>query len=214
MMLVIGAMVLLGILALSVNRALQDSDIAVSQSGGALQALGVAQAIIEDAGRLAFDERLVHGAPTSLPGGLTPADSVSQGPDGGEADVSLFDDLDDYNRYTQDFNVGGEAFRVRVSVGYIEPHGGGAGGGAAARLDHRLGNAVRLGAHLLQEDGGSRDGPDAPHRDLPESYVCLSSLSREEGESDRSWRRKRTSSSAGSPRRTSRNSWTWGRMSA
>jgi hypothetical protein len=121
MMLVIGALVLLSTLSVTVNGALMDSDLSMGQNGMSLQAVNLAQGIIEEAERMAFDETVIGGAPASMPGGFTAADSSSLGPELGEAYPDGFDDLDDFNGFNHAFTIGGQSYLVKATVGYVDP---------------------------------------------------------------------------------------------
>jgi hypothetical protein len=124
MLLIVGAMALLATLSISVNTTLVENDQTITENGLALGALGLAQGMIEEAGRLYFDEAVVGRARGDVPAlsELTPADSSSLEIDGPtETYPDGLDDVDDLNGFDQQMAVGGVPFRVQVWVGYVEP---------------------------------------------------------------------------------------------
>jgi hypothetical protein len=114
MMLTLGALVLLSTLTLSVNRALLASNDDMRQSARELQAVSLAQNMIEEALALGFDER------TTAPSVFTAPDSTSLGPESGET-YGAFDDVDDFNGFERTVTAGGEDYVIRVRVGYVDP---------------------------------------------------------------------------------------------
>ena len=111
--LVIGAMVLLSIFALSMNSSITHNQAVLYQSEEILDALAVAQGYIEQTERLRFDE----DKSATIPSSFTYAGSL--GPDSGEQ-YPNFDDVDDYNGLNiADSSSGNIAYSISVSVDYV-----------------------------------------------------------------------------------------------
>jgi hypothetical protein len=97
-MLTIGAMLLLTITILNVNRGAYNTNTTMADSRYNILSVAVATSIIEDATGLAFDENTTAGA-VSQTSSLTA--STSFGVNAGEtgSNPTSFDDFDDYNVY-------------------------------------------------------------------------------------------------------------------
>jgi len=83
-----------------------------------ITATGVAQSLIEEIAAKAFDEKTIAHTMNKTDS-LTLANSF--GPDAGETNRLLFDDIDDYNKYTSVDSLGGlGAFHYRVIIRYAQ----------------------------------------------------------------------------------------------
>jgi len=111
-LLVLGAMILLGIIALSVNRTIVDSDSWLTESKLTLLATNVAQELIEEALGKKFDENDDPAQFTAV---------VALGPEGGEASRSDFDDVDDYSGYLDMVSTPAGVFLIEAKVDYVQP---------------------------------------------------------------------------------------------
>lgn len=89
---VIGAMVLLGLLALNVNRFILSSSESTYISEYMLAASNVAQMRLDEVESRAFDEAVTNGTVVT-----DPANFSALGTDAGEAGEDNYDDIDDYN---------------------------------------------------------------------------------------------------------------------
>ena len=110
---VLCAMILLGIIALSINATIIDSDSWVTNSQYSILAINVGQELFEEAGGKQFDEN-------SVPSNFTPA--VALGPEAGEINRSLFDDIDDYDGYQDAVSTAMGACSIGVVVNYVLPN--------------------------------------------------------------------------------------------
>lgn len=115
MMLTLGALVLLSTLAISVNRTLVTNDDEMRQAARQLQAVSLAQNLIEEGLTMVYDER-----PTAM-STFTMPESTSVGPELGETYESGFDDIDDYNGLDRTITINGDEYRMRLRVGYVDP---------------------------------------------------------------------------------------------
>lgn len=98
MMLTIGAMFLLSLTILNVNRAVYNTNSTMAESRFNILAVSVATSILEDASGLAFDENTVTAAVTST-SSLTAATSFGINSGESASNPNGFDDFDDYNVY-------------------------------------------------------------------------------------------------------------------
>ncbi|MFC2136125.1 hypothetical protein ACFLR4_00980 [Bacteroidota bacterium] len=114
----IGAMVILSYLSLTFQRS---QNVQVSSSityESIISATGIGQSMLEQISGLDFDEKTIGGT-VETPDTLTHPTSL--GPEPGENDVSKFDDLDDYNGYSQlDTLSRLGSFECKVNVYYVE----------------------------------------------------------------------------------------------
>jgi len=117
MLLVIGATVILGMLFLSVNTAINQNEIILMRSTLELTGMELSQDIIENALHLCFDEAVVDTSLSSLPGAFTSPGAL--GPETGEI-YPNFDDVDDYNGYTDTISTPVLDYCVSVSVAYAD----------------------------------------------------------------------------------------------
>jgi len=118
MLLVLGAMTLLSITMLSVNRVLVEQERASMEGAFQLVATSLAQQVIEKAIGKGFDEVVLSDPPTALPDSFTTAGSL--GPEAGESYPS-FDDIDDFSGYIRtDTTDAGVAYPMNAQVEYVD----------------------------------------------------------------------------------------------
>ena len=118
LLLVLGALAIFGRFSLIVNNALLDNSTRVLQSEFEITGISLLQETISEVGLKAFDETAIGSIPASIPGGFT--STISFGPDGGETDSSMFDDVDDYNGLTMTgITIAGMTYTITVEVGYV-----------------------------------------------------------------------------------------------
>jgi len=119
-LLVIGALIILGSLVLTFNRSTQNVNANNYFNTAVIDATASGQSIIESIQTKAFDEQTVLSAVTSA-GDLTGVGSL--GPDAGESNPLQFDDIDDYDNYTEvdTFQQFGN-FSVSVQVNYVQKY--------------------------------------------------------------------------------------------
>lgn len=123
MLLTTGAIVLLGMTIITVNRSFSTQGAVLQNTEIGVYAVSLATSTVEEASGRAFDENTVDNAVTS-PNSMTAA--VSLGPETGEttspSSTLNFDDFDDYNNVTLGFKVAGvDSFTVKCNVYYIDP---------------------------------------------------------------------------------------------
>lgn len=118
MIILIGAIAILGRYSLTVNDALAGNEIIVLQSNYELSAVSIVQGIFNEAWLKSFDEETVSGFPAQIPTEFTVGEQM--GPESGES-YPYFDDVDDYNSLSiSDTSSGGLPYTLDVTVGYIE----------------------------------------------------------------------------------------------
>lgn len=117
MLLVLGAMALLSLTMLSVNRVFVEQERASMEGAFLLVATSLGQGLIDEAIGKGFDEVVLSNPPTSLPSSFTSAGSL--GPEAGESYPS-FDDIDDFNGYSRtDTTDVGVDYTMNVLVEYV-----------------------------------------------------------------------------------------------
>lgn len=110
----IGALTILSLSILKMNNNILTTDETVMDSKIGILATSIGTSLIEEASKLAFDEKTKTDPVNNL-SLLTPALSLGQETPG------VFDDFDDYNNYTQYDTIYTIPFRTECSVTYIEP---------------------------------------------------------------------------------------------
>ncbi|MCF7822723.1 MAG: hypothetical protein K9N35_00980 [Candidatus Marinimicrobia bacterium] len=118
MIILIGAIAILGRYSLTVNDALAGNEIHILQSEYELNAVSIVEGVFRQAWLKSFDENTVTGNPDSIPGSFTGASAL--GTESGES-YPNFDDIDDFN----DLTIEGEAtngmtYSMKISVGYVD----------------------------------------------------------------------------------------------
>jgi hypothetical protein len=123
----IAALLLLSLTVLRVNNSILYSDVVMYDSKYALMANSIATSIIEKASRVRADGQSIHFDENTISNQLS--DSTLLTPyaqlrtESGEPTEDLFDDVDDYNGYTQeDLYYGSVTFYTRCDVCYIMPN--------------------------------------------------------------------------------------------
>ena len=118
MIILVGAIAILGRYSLTVNSALLNSELNVLQSGYELNAILICDNLFNQAWLLAYDQNTVLSQAKSIPASFTSANSL--GSETGEV-YSDFNDIDDYNNYTTtDTTIDGMTYTASVGVGYVE----------------------------------------------------------------------------------------------
>jgi len=121
-LLVLGAIILFSIFILGIFTTENVNTKTTITNAAIITATGVAQNLLEQIQTEAFDSATVSKA-VSTPNSLTPPSSL--GPDPGETSVTKFNDIDDYNGYTEIDTIGTVAlggifsiFNVKAQVSY------------------------------------------------------------------------------------------------
>ena len=115
--LVIGGLFLLGILILNTNKANSISSDQIYNNEAVIAGTGAGQTLINQILSKAFDEKTVTSAVTKI-SDLTPAAKL--GKDTGENSITEFNDVDDYDSYSDTETIGrlGD-FDIKISVYYV-----------------------------------------------------------------------------------------------
>lgn len=119
MFLALGAMILLSLIIITTNKnSLYTEDVLYDSNFGIL-ATSLGASYIEDASKKHFD----HISDTIAISNLSMlTTSANLGPDGGENNTTLFNDVDDYNNYsTVDSSMPSAVFNVSCKVDYVNP---------------------------------------------------------------------------------------------
>jgi len=118
LLMALGAMVLLSFLVLRVNGNQLSTEDNMQNTKYGLLAISLANSVIEDANKRAFDNATIDNS-VSTASGLTLPSKL--GPESGEV-YETFDDIDDYNNYTRlDSTMPSAAFNIKCSVCYVNP---------------------------------------------------------------------------------------------
>ena len=118
MIILVGAIAILGRYSLTVNSVLLNSELNILQSGYELNAILICDNLFNQVWLLAYDQNTVLSQAKSIPASFTSANSL--GSETGEV-YSDFNDIDDYNNYTTtDTTIDGMTYTVSVGVGYVE----------------------------------------------------------------------------------------------
>jgi hypothetical protein len=115
-LLVLAAIMLLSVFILRVYSTQHNNTINIVTNAAIIKATGIAQTILEQIQTESFDSSTVSKSVTST-ASLTPVARL--GPDPGETTVTKFNDVDDYNNYTETDTIGtNDIFNVKVKVSY------------------------------------------------------------------------------------------------
>jgi hypothetical protein len=127
MMLTIGALVLLSVTVLSVNRTNLQQGFFLRRTEIGIYAISLATSMIEEAAGMDFDEVTINSAVTTPTSMTAPA---SLGPEAGEvyrgsSSATTFDDFDDFlyfknNPYKYGAN-GVDSFYIKTNLYYVDP---------------------------------------------------------------------------------------------
>lgn len=115
----LGAMTLLVVVVLNMNRSLNTTDTFLNETRFGLETTAIATSYIEEISQYPFDEVSWDTTMTSK----TPADftlAANLGPESGETDVTLFDDLDDFNNYAVAETTQQNVYNIQVQVHYVD----------------------------------------------------------------------------------------------
>lgn len=115
-MLTIMAMVLMGRVILSVNSTTLNIGFTKDMAEYRITATSLGTSMLEQSSALAFDEKTID-SPVSATSALT---TGTLGPDAGESNVDLYDDIDDFNGYSKiDTVINSAIFKTKVNVSYV-----------------------------------------------------------------------------------------------
>ncbi|MCH7818264.1 MAG: hypothetical protein IIB40_01770 [Candidatus Marinimicrobia bacterium] len=118
LLLVLGALVIFSRFSLIVNNTLLENSTRVLESEFEITGISILQETISEVGLEAFDEASVGAIPAGVPGSFTA--SVGLGPESGETDSSMYDDIDDYNGLTKTgTTIAGMTYTITIEVGYV-----------------------------------------------------------------------------------------------
>ncbi len=118
MIILLGAIAILGRYSLTVNDALAKNEIQVIQSEYELNSVSIIEGLFQQVWLKSFDKYAVSSSPQSIPGGFTPADSL--GPESGET-YPNFNDIDDFDGLSLvDTANNGMTYTLAVSIGYVD----------------------------------------------------------------------------------------------
>ena len=123
MLLTTGALILLGITVITVNRSFTQQGTVLQNTEIGVYAISLATSLIEEASGQNFDQNTVDNSVTTT-SALTNANAL--GAESGEtttpASTLNFNDFDDYNNLTLGIKVAGvDSFTIKSSVYYIDP---------------------------------------------------------------------------------------------
>lgn len=118
-LLVFGAVTILSVITLSINRMVVRSTEQVLDNEAHHAAIALTQQLMDRIAGLSFDEKTVGGKSISMASDLTPV--VKLGSDSSKTSVSLYDDIDDFQNVT----LSGDStrypgFRLHVRVVYAD----------------------------------------------------------------------------------------------
>jgi hypothetical protein len=119
-MITFGAMILLSIVILNMNRSITDGEEFLNETRFGLEKLALATSMIEEISQYPFDEASwdttkIEKVPSDF---TAPADL---GPDNGETSEDLYDDVDDYNGLNFTDTTEQNIYKISCSVSYVNP---------------------------------------------------------------------------------------------
>ena len=118
LLLVLGALAILGRFSLTVNSTLLENGSRVLQGEFEMTAISAADALLEEAWDKAFDATAVLSIPTGVPEAFT--DPGQLGPEGGVEPYPDYDDVDDFHNLTIADTAGnGMIYTLTATVGYV-----------------------------------------------------------------------------------------------
>lgn len=119
MMLALGALVLLSLVIINVNKTSVYTEDAMYDSSFGILANSLGASVIEEASHKHFDEN----TDTIYVNNLVNLTAIGAlGPDAGETDVTKYDDFDDFNGYTRiDNSMPSAVFKISAAVKYVDP---------------------------------------------------------------------------------------------
>jgi hypothetical protein len=114
-MLTIGAMTLLSLTTMRVNKHFVASGVSLDETKFSVLAVSLASSLLEEANSKAFDENTTENAVTSL------ASLSALKKDNGETYSDSFDDCDDYNNYVDSVvNIPSAKFYIKCLLNYVD----------------------------------------------------------------------------------------------
>lgn len=117
LLLVIGAMVLLSIAIINVNKTNALNDIFLMESELEYTGIVLGQNIIDEARSKSFDENCVSGTPNNVPAGFTRSSKFGGVNDG--ENYANFDDFDDYHGMSRTENTKHGVYQLTANVIYV-----------------------------------------------------------------------------------------------
>lgn len=117
LLLVIGAMVLLSVAIINVNRTNALNDIVLMESELEYTGIAIGQDIIDEARAKAFDENCVSSTPNNVPAGFTRSSKFGGMND--SENYANFDDFDDYHGMSRTENTRHGVYQVTANVNYV-----------------------------------------------------------------------------------------------
>ncbi len=116
----LGAIIMLSVLAINVNKSFTENSDYFNQTRYELETISIANSFIEEASQLPFDEQSWDS--TKVEKVATDFTQVSDlGPDAGESNIDLFDDFDDYNDFMKAETTMQNVYNISCRVVYIHP---------------------------------------------------------------------------------------------
>ncbi len=130
MLMVVGAMSLLGTITLSINKMIVDKTLLMLEAEATINSVSVAQAMIDEIQRKDFDQNTTGGVKVYSASSMTSPSAL--GPETGETftlpdtstpflSITKYNDVDDYNRYSRKASTPRlSGFTVTDSVYYVD----------------------------------------------------------------------------------------------
>lgn len=119
MLLTPGAMLLMAVVVVNVNRALTENDDFLNQTRFGLEEISIATSIIEEASQMPFDE--VSWDSTKVEKKVSDFTIRNNfGTDAGESTKETFDDFDDFHNYVKAETTAQNIYNIRCSVDYVQ----------------------------------------------------------------------------------------------
>ncbi len=116
----IGALTLLVISILNMNRSLNNTDSFLNETRFGLEKLALATSLIEEISQFPFDEASWDTTDVEkVPADFTPGADL--GPESDESDYTLFDDVDDFHNYSRLDTTEQNIYNINCTVNYVEP---------------------------------------------------------------------------------------------
>jgi hypothetical protein len=116
----LGAIIMLSFTAINVNNSFTENSDFFNQTKFGLEAIAIANSIIEEASQLAFDE--ASWDTTKVEQVATDFTQASNlGPDYGETDLNSFDDFDDFHKCSFMDTTMQNVYQINCEVNYVSP---------------------------------------------------------------------------------------------
>ncbi len=117
LLLVLGAMVILSITIININRASALNDILLMESELEYTAIALGQNFIDAARAKSFDENTVSSTPNNVPAGFTRASKFGGGNDG--ETFANYDDFDDFHGVSISETTEHGVYQISATVNYV-----------------------------------------------------------------------------------------------